>query len=93
MHKRTRLLTILNFNIFKIACYSSNIKMCSCHNWRTFEPFITKAYKLIRINREILGIRTKRSGLMGLRVNYKTRVYFCKCGVPSLPNYELYYEL
>ena len=49
MPKCTPLLTILNFNIFKIARYSSNIKIGGCQYQRTFEPFITKVYELIRL--------------------------------------------
>ena len=51
MPKCTQLLTILDFNIFKIARYSSNIKICGCQYQRTFEPFIAKVYELIRLNK------------------------------------------
>ena len=52
MPKFPPLLTILDFNIFKIARYSSNIKICGCQYQRTFEPFITKVYELIRFRKE-----------------------------------------
>ena len=53
MPKCSPLLTILDFNIFKIARYSSNIKICDCQCQRTFEPFIAKIYELIRLKFKI----------------------------------------
>ena len=46
------LLTSLYFNIFKIARYSSNIKIYGCQYQRTFEPFIAKVYELIRLKED-----------------------------------------
>ena len=64
MPKCSPLLTNIDFNIFKIDRYSSNIKICGCQYQRTFEPFIAKVYVLIRLKNVRTGVKTKNYSLL-----------------------------